>query len=1078
MSTYFRISLLFAIGCLGYLRGQSLILVSGNGQVVQSQFESNPMVVEAEDASGHPLAGVAVSWKITAGSGTLVRPETTTDANGQASVIFLSTDVPGGESFFASTVTATAASRTVNFVVTTTESRQPSGGTASPPVVQLVAPPQDNLNVSGPEGGTVASGVVIEVVSQSPPQSGVPVPNVSVQIVNNLDPSGPSPASCNGPNGVVLTDANGKGTCNLMISGAPGGYQLAAWVGQYQYTTPFTLTVTPGVACGFSLSSNSQTFGSSGGSGTVNVVTTAGCGWAAASNASFITVTSGASGTGNGVVDFSVATNTGAARTGTLTIAGETYTVTQNAGTAGSLAINTPPDLAPGNVGSSYSVVLSATGGKPPYTWSLSGSLPPGLMLNASQGLISGTPSSPGTFGFSLSVTDSVSASQSQSFSIVISPASTSGLTITNTSLPSGVVGQAYQQLLNTSGGCATPFEPSPAFRLSGGALPTGLNIQTNPDLSRAIAGTPVSSGTFNFTLTASDACGDSASASFSITISGSGGAAQMVASQPSISFTVQTGATNIPATQTITVTSTTSAVLNYTATATTQSGGNWLAIQGGASGNTPGSITVGLVNFANLTPGPYTGAITIASQASNSPVVVQVMLTVLASPTLTVNPNSIPVSQIQSSVSTPVLRAIVVTSTVPVNFTAVTTTQNGGSAWLSVTPAQAAAPPGVLTATINGGGLAVGTYTGNIAITPAGGGTPVNVAVTLVVTPPAVIVASPVPLSFSYQEGNSAPASQTLALSSTGSQLNLTVGTSTLSGGAWLSVSPVSLETPATISVSVNPAGLTPASYEGSLNISASDSSVAPLVVPVMLVISKPAPEIGSITNAASFAPGPVAPGEFVTIFGTSIGPSTPANLVLTPTGTVDTILGGTEVFFNNIAAPVIYASGTQVSVIVPYEIARDTSATLKVEYQGIASLSQTVRVINSSPGIFVANASGQGAVLNQDGSPNSAQNPAAAGSVVSIFATGEGQTDPAGVDGVINAQMLPLPKPALPVTVQINGQNAEVTYAGAAPGEVAGMLQVNARIPANAPGKTSVPVTITVGDATSQAGVTVAIK
>ena len=103
----------------------------------------------------------------------------------------------------------------------------------------------------------------------------------------------------------------------------------------------------------------------------------------------------------------------------------------------------------------------------------------------------------------------------------------------------------------------------------------------------------------------------------------------------------------------------------------------------------------------------------------------------------------------------------------------------------------------------------------------------------------------------------------------------------------------------------------------------------------------------------------------------------------MLTPTGTVDTILGGTEVFFNNIAAPVIYASGTQVSVIVPYEIASDTSATMKVEYQGIASVSQTVRVINSSPGIFVANASGQGAILNQDGSPNSAQNPAAAGSV-----------------------------------------------------------------------------------------------
>ncbi len=76
-------------------------LLSGNGQVVQSQFLSNlPLVVEAKTASGQPAAGVAINWKITVGAGTLVRPVNTTDANGQASVTFLATDVPGGESFF------------------------------------------------------------------------------------------------------------------------------------------------------------------------------------------------------------------------------------------------------------------------------------------------------------------------------------------------------------------------------------------------------------------------------------------------------------------------------------------------------------------------------------------------------------------------------------------------------------------------------------------------------------------------------------------------------------------------------------------------------------------------------------------------------------------------------------------------------------------------------------------------------------------------------------------------------------------------------------------------------------------
>ncbi len=181
-----------------------------------------------------------------------------------------------------------------------------------------------------------------------------------------------------------------------------------------------------------------------------------------------------------------------------------------------------------------------------------------------------------------------------------------------------------------------------------------------------------------------------------------------------------------------------------------------------------------------------------------------------------------------------------------------------------------------------------------------------------------------PHPSRSHYQQNASLPASQILSLGSTGAPLSLTVGVSTQSGGEWLKVDSQSVTTPGMINVSVNPAGLAPASYQGSLNISATDATVASLSVPVLLTVTKPAPEVGGITNAASFAPGPVAPGEFVTIFGTAVGPATPVNLTLTPAGTVDTILGDTQVFFDNIAAPVIYSSATQVSVIVPYEVAR----------------------------------------------------------------------------------------------------------------------------------------------------------
>jgi hypothetical protein len=597
-----------------------------------------------------------------------------------------------------------------------------------------------------------------------------------VRIANNLNPTGVAPAACNGPNGLVLTDNTGTGTCNLVVSGSPGQYQLTAVVGEYQDTTPFTLNITPGVTCSFSLSSSSQAFPASGGSGTVNVTTTAGCGWAATSNASFISVISGASGTGSGVVGYSVAANTGAARNGTLTIAGQTFSVSQSSGTPGALAITTPPNLVPGNVGSTYSVALSATGGTPPYTWSLTGNLPPGLMLDNTHGIISGTPTAAGTYAFTLTVADNAGSNQSQSFSITINPASTSGLTITNVSFPSGVVGQPYQVLLTSSGACVTPFSPSPAFRVSGGSLPSGLGIQTNVDLTRSIAGTPTSSGVFNFTLTATDACGSNATAAFSITVTNPGGPAQMTVSPPSITFTVQAGGSNIPADQIIAINSTSTAALSFNAVAVAQSGGNWLVLKSSAAGSTPANITVGVVNFTSLAPGQYSGSVTISSQASNSPVVVQVSLIVLAAPNLTVNPSSFTVTQTGSSGATITRQLIIVNSSPQVNYIATASTQSGGP-WLSVDASTAHGfTPGQVTAIINAAGLPAGTYVGTVSVTPAGG-VPQVVTITLQVLAPAIIVASPVPLSFNYNQGGPAPPPQTLSLSSTGEVLSLTIG-------------------------------------------------------------------------------------------------------------------------------------------------------------------------------------------------------------------------------------------------------------------------------------------------------------
>jgi uncharacterized protein (TIGR03437 family) len=182
--------------------------------------------------------------------------------------------------------------------------------------------------------------------------------------------------------------------------------------------------------------------------------------------------------------------------------------------------------------------------------------------------------------------------------------------------------------------------------------------------------------------------------------------------------------------------------------------------------------------------------------------------------------------------------------------------------------------------------------------------------------------------------------------------------------------------------------------------------------------------------------------------------------------------------VYFDGIAAPLVYTSAKQASAIVPYEVAGKTTTQMQVEYLGAFSDPISVPVAAAVPGIFTGDFSGtgQGAVLNQDGKLNSAANPADRNSVVSLYATGEGQTTPAGLDGKIASAALP--RPALPVTVTIGGIPAEVTYAGGAQGLVAGGMQINARVPAAVAPGNAVPLVVSVGDINSRSGVTIAVK
>ena len=242
--------------------------------------------------------------------------------------------------------------------------------------------------------------------------------------------------------------------------------------------------------------------------------------------------------------------------------------------------------------------------------------------------------------------------------------------------------------------------------------------------------------------------------------------------------------------------------------------------------------------------------------------------------------------------------------------------------------------------------------------------------------------------------------------------------------------------------------------------------------IIPPPLVQSSSA-----VLNAASFTGGGVAPGEVVTIFGSNIGPAQGATLQLAAPGLVGTALAGTRVLFDGQPAPLIYVQGGQDSLVVPYSVAQKASTQMQVEYLGVKSNPISLSVAVAAPGIFSTSSSGkgQGAILNQDSTPNSASNPAGRNTIITIFATGEGQTDPPGVDGKIASGVFP--KPVLPVSVTIGGLDAEVVYYGAAPTLVAGVFQVNAKVPAGVAPGPAINVRLTVGGIASNE-VTIAVQ
>jgi uncharacterized protein (TIGR03437 family) len=230
-------------------------------------------------------------------------------------------------------------------------------------------------------------------------------------------------------------------------------------------------------------------------------------------------------------------------------------------------------------------------------------------------------------------------------------------------------------------------------------------------------------------------------------------------------------------------------------------------------------------------------------------------------------------------------------------------------------------------------------------------------------------------------------------------------------------------------------------------------------------------------VQNAGSFRNGGVAPGEIVTLFGFNLGPKTAQQATIDQQGRIATMVTGFRVLFDGVAAPVIYTSSRQSSVIVPHAVAGKAETHMVIEFNGLKSDRLTIPVVASAPGLMTANYSGSGQILayNPDWSLNSREAPIARGEVIVIYGTGEGLTQPVPLDGEL-AGPVP-PKPELPSSVTIGGLPAEVVYLGGVTGLTSGLFQLNVRVPSDAvPGL--LPVVLTVGSNSSQREATIAVR
>lgn len=383
-----------------------------------------------------------------------------------------------------------------------------------------------------------------------------------------------------------------------------------------------------------------------------------------------------------------------------------------------------------------------------------------------------------------------------------------------------------------------------------------------------------------------------------------------------------------------------------------------------------------------------------------------------------------------------------------------------GGGNWLSAGP-QRAETPATLNVFANPSTMAPGTYQGTVRLIPTSGGDATTVAVTFQVLNPRAVVTAVFPSWI-------APGSQDteVEIKGNGFAQGATVRmTSEDANGAQV-LTPIR-QTANSIVFSAAKAFLfRDTSFELRVHNPDAESSN-----PISLMVGGRASTVAptAVMSAANGVSNAIAPGQMLVINGAGLGPAELTKPDLS-SGIVPNRLAGVRVLFNGIAAPLMFVWDRQICVMAPFGLSGFPSADIVVESQNNRSQIMNTKVVATQPGIMTPDSwvYGYGALLNDAGAEISPTVPVRKGAVVTFIVTGTGVPESLKQDGWLNAP--PYIAPAVDISVEIDGQQAELVHVEDAPGQVAGLIQVRARVPMTA-ASGEVTLAVRAGDVLSPA-------